>query len=62
MDLKSDAERLLYQETCRYVERLQESFNQVLSVEEWESTVQEVYLAMKFLIRRHSAGAPQNEG
>lgn len=57
MELKSNAERLLYQETCRYVERIQESFNQVLSVEEWESTVQEVYLAMKFLVRRSVSAA-----
>ena len=62
MELKTQAERALYHETCRYVERLQETFNQILSVEEWESTVQEVFLAMKFLTRRSDSANGDERG
>lgn len=52
----------LYQETCKYVERVQEIFgNPPVSMDEWERTVQAVYNAMKFLVRRaHSATESRN--
>lgn len=55
-------ERALYHETCRYVERIQETFGQTLSVEEWERTVEAVMKEMRFLVRRAvSASAPPGD-
>jgi len=49
-------ERALYHETCRYVERIQEIFDQTLSVEQWERTVEAIMKEMRFLVRHsHSA-------
>jgi len=40
----------LYQETCRYVERMQEIMGWVPSLDEWERVVNQVYAAMEFLV------------
>jgi hypothetical protein len=46
------ADMRLYHATCKYVEQIQEVFNQTLSVQEWERTVRKVYESMEFLIPR----------
>lgn len=53
---ENNMDRRLYHETCKYVERVQETFGQTLSVESWERVVKKVYNAMKFLVPPDSAG------
>jgi len=48
-------DKRLYHETCRYVDRVQETLGQRLTVEEWAKVVENVYKQMEFLVPTDSA-------
>ena len=49
-------DKRLYAETCKYVERVQETFGQTLTVEQWTAVVARLYATMEFLVPADSAG------
>jgi hypothetical protein len=61
-DAEEPMDMRLYHDTCKYVETVLETFNQSLSVADWERVVRDVYNQMKFLVPTPPSANPQPTG
>lgn len=60
MDEKA-RQRLIYVETCRYVDRVQEGLNEVMSVDTWQNLVTRIETEMRNAMNGHSALQQQQD-
>jgi glycerol-3-phosphate cytidylyltransferase-like family protein len=58
MDEKA-RQRLIYVETCRYVDRVQEGLNEIMSVDAWSKLIARIEIEMRSAMHAPSAAVEQ---